>query len=136
MHVSTSCEPKLNFIEVSKNKEYFADYGNPCVLRSDNGNKYTNKKFTKLRTNNKTNKEYTVPETPEQNGVPERYKRTVIGTTRSLLIKPQLPKPYGIRVLDTAAFVRNLVKDKSQRTPFEKCCTKKTQTEPLNVFAV
>ena len=48
---------------------------------------YTNKNFKNFCTNNKIKFEYTVPETPEQNGVAERYNRTVVETARSLLIE-------------------------------------------------
>ena len=61
-------------------------------------------------------RDYTVPETPEQNGVAERYNRTVVETARSLLIEPNFPKCYWLRAVDTAAYVRNLVKkDKGEK---------------------
>ena len=60
-------------------------------------------KFKKLCTNNKMEREYTVPGTPAQNGVAERYNRTVVETARSLLIESKLPKSYWLRAIDTAA---------------------------------
>ena len=66
-------------------------------------------------------REYTVPETPEQNGVAERYNRWVAETALSLLIESKLPKSYWLRAVDTAAYVRNLVKkDKTDKGPYEK----------------
>ena len=47
-----------------KFKEYFADYGTPRKLRSNNGTEYTKKKFKQLCIKNKVSREYTVPETP------------------------------------------------------------------------
>ena len=67
-----------------KFKEYLADYGTPCVLRSDNGTDYKNRKFKKPCTNNKIKRDYTAAETPEQNGVAERYNRIVVETAEPL----------------------------------------------------
>ena len=39
----------------------------PKVLRSDNGKEFTSKLFKRFCIENRTNKEYTVPETLEQN---------------------------------------------------------------------
>ena len=81
---------------LQKFKEYLAENGTPRILRSDNGTKYTNKSFKQFCTNNKIKREYTVLETPEQNGVAERYNRTVVETARSLLIKSKLAKSYWL----------------------------------------
>ena len=105
---------------LQKFKEYIAENGTPRILRSDNGTKYTNKSFKQFCTNNKIKREYTVPETPEQNGVAEQYNRTFVETARSLLIESKLPKSYWLRAVDTAAYVRNLVK----RTRLTKAPTK------------
>ena len=65
---------------LQKFKEYIAENGTPRILRSDNGTEYTNKSFKLFCTNNKIKREYLDPETPEQNGVAERYNRTVVET--------------------------------------------------------
>ena len=110
-------------------KEYIAENGNPRILRSDIGTAYTNKSFKQFCSNSKIRREYTVPETPEQNGVAERYNRTVVETTRSLLIESKLPKSYWLRAVDTAAYVLNLVKkDKSDKSPYEKFWGRKPKT--------
>ena len=120
---------------LQKFKEYIAECGTPRILRSDNGTEYTNKNFKKFCNNNKIKTEYTVPETPEQNGVAERYNRTVVETARSLLIESKLPKCYWLRAVDTAAYVRNLVKkDQNEKTPYEKFWGKKPKIDHLKVF--
>ena len=104
-----------------KFKEYLANYGTHCILRPDNCTEYANGKFKKFCTNNKIRKEYTVPETLEQNGVAERYNRTVVETAQGLLIEPKWPKSFWLRAVDAAAFVHNLLKkDKIQKNPYEK----------------
>ena len=69
----------------------------------------------------KIKQEYTAPETPQQNGVAERFNRTLVKMGRSLLIQAKLPKRYWVRALSTAAHIRNLtVTAYSQRkSPFE-----------------
>ena len=120
---------------LQKFKEYLAENGTPRILRSDNGTEYTNKSFKQFCTNNKIKREYTVPETPEQNGVAERYKRTVVETARSLLLDSKLPKSYWLRAVDTADYVRNLVKnDKTDKNPYEKFWGRKSKTAHLKVF--
>ena len=117
-------------------KEYIAENGTPRILRSDNGTKYTNKSFFKqFCNNNKIKQEHSVPETPEQNGVAERYNRTVVETARSLLIESKLPKSYWLRAVDTAAYVRNLVKkDNVAKSRYERFCARKPKTGHLKVF--
>ena len=86
-------------------------------------------------TNNKIKREYTVSETPEQIGVAERYNRTVVETARSLLIESKLPKSHWLRAVDTAAYVRNLVKkDKTDKSPYEKFWARKLKTGHLKIF--
>ena len=116
-------------------KEYLVENGTPRILRSDKGTEYTNKSFKQFSTNNKIKREYTIPETPEQNGVAERYNRTVVETARSLLIESKLPVSYWLRAVDTAAYERNLVrKDKNDENSDEKFWTRKPTTGPLKIF--
>ena len=122
---------------LQKFKEYIAEYGMPSILRSENGTEYTHKSFTNFCTNNRIKREYIVPETPEQNGVAEPYNRTVVETTRCLLIESKLPKSYWLRAVDTAAHVRNLVrKDKEEKTSHQNVSSRKPKTDHLKVLVV
>ena len=73
-------------------KEYVAQYGRPKILQTDNGREYKNKVFKKFCISKEIAREYTVPETIEQNGVAERFNRTVVKAARCLLIDSKLPK--------------------------------------------
>ena len=77
---------------LQKFQECLAENVTPHILRFDNGTEYTKKSFKQFRSNNKIKRDYTVPENPEQNGVAERYKRTVVETARSILRESKLPK--------------------------------------------
>ena len=75
-------------------KEYVAESGTPQRLRTDNGAEYTSKQFKDYCRDSKIKQEFTVPETPQQNGVAERFNRTLVEMGRSLLIQAKLPKRY------------------------------------------
>ena len=63
---------------------------------------------------------FTVPETPEQNGVAERFNITVVEAARCLLVDSKLPQSYCVRAVDTACYARNLVvKDKNTKSDFK-----------------
>ena len=73
MRVWSSCDTKI--------KEYIAEIGTLSI-----GTEYTNKTFEHFCTNNKIKREYTVPKTPEKNGIADRYNRKAVETARCLLI--------------------------------------------------
>ena len=75
-------------------KEYVAQYGRLKILRTDNGTEYKNKAFKKFCMSKEIAREFTVPETPEQNAVAELFKRTVVEAARGLLLDSKLPKNY------------------------------------------
>ena len=52
-----------------KFKEYVAKFGTPRRLRTDNGAEYTGNKFKDYCRVSRIKQEFTVPETPQQNGV-------------------------------------------------------------------
>lgn len=115
---------KARNLKLLKNceKGYVAESGTPRRLRTDNGAEYTSKQFKDYRRDSKIKQEFIVPETPQQNGVAERFNRTLVEMGRSLLIQVQLWKRYWIRALSTAAHIRNLTMtaNSSQgKSPFE-----------------
>ena len=91
-----------------KFKEYVAEYGTPQRLRTDNGTEYTSMQFKDYCRDSKIKQEFTVPETPQQNGVAKRFNRTLVEMGRSLLIQAKLPKRYWGRALSTASHIRNI----------------------------
>ena len=77
------------------------------VLRTDNGGRYTSKKFEKYLKKNGIKHELTVPKSPEQNGVAERMNRTLVESIRSMLADSKLPKRFWAEALSTATYLRN-----------------------------
>ena len=85
-----------------KFQEYVAEEGAPRKIRSVNEKEYKSKDFVKFCFANKIKQEYTVPETQEQNGLAERYNRTLAATTRCFLRDNKLPKIYWVGAMATA----------------------------------
>lgn len=55
------------------------------VLRTDNGSEFTAVEFAAYCTDGGIQRHYSVPYTPQQNGVVERRNQTVVATARALL---------------------------------------------------
>ena len=102
-------------------KEYVAQYGRPKILRTDNGTEYKNKALKNFCISKEIARENTVTETPLQNGVSERFNRTVVEAARRLLMDSKLQKRYWVRAVDTAFYaIKLVVKDKNTKCAFEK----------------
>ena len=80
--------------------------------------------------------EYTVPKTPEQNGVSERMNRTLVEMVRSMLIESQLPKKFWAEALSTACYLKNRSSDRALdgRTPYEALTGRKPNVSKLRIF--
>ena len=55
------------------------------VLRTDNGGEYTSTEFNEYLKREGIKHELSVPKNPEQNGVAERFNRTLIEAVRAML---------------------------------------------------
>ena len=121
---------------LDKFKEYVAENGTPITLRTDNGAEYTSNKFKEFCRDSKIKQEFTVPETPQQNGVAERFNRTIVEMGRCLLIQAKLSKKYWVRALDTATHVQNLTVSANSnegKSPFELFTGKTAKRNHLSV---
>nr|GFC38023.1 retrovirus-related Pol polyprotein from transposon TNT 1-94 [Tanacetum cinerariifolium] len=66
-------------------------------------------------------REFSVPRTPQQNGIAERKNKTVIEVARTLLADLLLPIPFWAEAVNTACYVQNrvLVTKPHNKTPYE-----------------
>ncbi|KAK1417487.1 hypothetical protein QVD17_26616 [Tagetes erecta] len=76
-------------------------------LKSDNGGEYVSKEFRDYCAENGIRMIYTVPGTPQQNGVAERMNRTLNERARSMRINSGLPKMFWAEAVSTAAYLIN-----------------------------
>nr|GFB35560.1 hypothetical protein [Tanacetum cinerariifolium] len=66
-------------------------------------------------------REFSIPRTPQQNGIAERKNRTLIGAARTLLANSLLPIPFWAEAVNTTCYVQNrvLVTKPHNKTPYE-----------------
>nr|GEY86479.1 putative ribonuclease H-like domain-containing protein [Tanacetum cinerariifolium] len=66
-------------------------------------------------------REFSVPRTPQQNGIVERKNRTLIEAARTLLVDSLLPIPFWAEAVNTTCYVQNrvLVTKPHNKTPYE-----------------
>ncbi|GKC71707.1 putative ribonuclease H-like domain-containing protein [Tanacetum coccineum] len=66
-------------------------------------------------------REFSVARTPQQNGVAERKNRTLIETTRIMLVDSKFPTTFWAKAVNTACYVLNrvLVIQPHNKTPYE-----------------
>ena len=105
-------------------------------LRSDNGGEYISDEFESYLKKEGIIHQRTVRKTPEQNGVAERFNRTVVEAIRSMLSESGLPKKFWAEALATATYLRNRSPTKavSGMTPIEAWSGVKPNVTHLRVF--
>ncbi|GAB1600790.1 hypothetical protein Ahia01_000357100 [Argonauta hians] len=106
------------------------------TLRTDNGGEYTSKEFEDYLKKEGIKHEYTVPKTPEQNGVAERMNRTLVEMVRSMLSDSKLPKKFWAEALSTASYIRNRSPTNAVEgmTPYEVLKGRKPNVKHLRIF--
>ena len=77
------------------------------TLRSDNGGEYISNLFDDFCKQQGIHHEFTVPYSPQQNGVAERKNRTILNAVRCMLIHSGLSRGFWTEAVLTAVFVQN-----------------------------
>lgn len=94
-----------------------------AFLHCDNGGEYSSLEFKSFARKEGFQFQYTVPHSPEQNGVAERLNRTLFNTTRCFLNDtPNLIKPLWAELVNTACYIKNRLPSSSNdgfKSPFE-----------------
>nr|GEY43334.1 retrovirus-related Pol polyprotein from transposon TNT 1-94 [Tanacetum cinerariifolium] len=91
------------------------------VIRSDNGTEFKNDDLNQFCRMQGIKREFSVPRTPQQNGIAERKNRTLIDATRTMLANSLLPIPIWTKAGNTACYVQNrvLVTKPQNKTPYK-----------------
>ena len=99
------------------------------IVRSDRGGEYYGRytedgqapgPFARFLQEHGIVAQYTMPGSPDQNGVAERRNRTLLDMVRSMLASSKLPKSLWTEALKTAVYILNRVPTKAvEKTPFE-----------------
>nr|GEU46051.1 hypothetical protein [Tanacetum cinerariifolium] len=91
------------------------------VIRSDNGTEFKNSDLNQLCGLKGIKREFSVPRTPQQNGIVKRKNRTLIEAARTMLADSLLPISFWAETVNTACYVQNrvLVTKPHNKTPYE-----------------
>nr|GEW12914.1 hypothetical protein [Tanacetum cinerariifolium] len=91
------------------------------VIRSDNGTEFKNSNLNQFCGLKGIKREFSVPRTPQQNGIAKRKNKTLIEAARTMLVDSLLPIPFWVETVNTACYVQNrvLVTKPHNKTPYE-----------------
>lgn len=106
-------------------------------LRCDNGGEYSSIEFKNFCNKNGIKIQYTIAHNPEQNGVAERYNRTVLNKARCLLFDSELDKSLWGEAVRTAFYLTNRTKTKcvpNNQTPAELWYGGKPDLNKIKLF--
>nr|GEV59546.1 ribonuclease H-like domain-containing protein [Tanacetum cinerariifolium] len=83
-------------------------------------------------------REFSVPRTPQQNGIAERKNRTLIEGARTMLADSLLPIPFWAEAVNTACYVQNraLVTKPKNKTPYELLHGRTLSSGPAWLFDI
>ncbi|KAH9734288.1 Integrase catalytic domain-containing protein [Citrus sinensis] len=95
-------------------------YGIACI-RSDHGGEFENHAFETFCNDFGIEYQFSLPRTPQQNGVVERKNRSIQEMTRIILNENSLPKYFWAEAVNTACYVLNrvLIRPNLNKTPYE-----------------
>jgi len=107
------------------------------ILRCDNGGEYVSNAFKALHDENGTTHQTTVPDTPQQNGVPERLNRVLVKMARTMMRHKDVDQDLWADAIKTAVYIKNRVTSRSRpigKTPFELWTGNKPNVSHMRVF--
>jgi len=105
------------------------------TLRRDGGGEYTGPELTQWLRSNGVTVQTTAPETPEQNGVAERYNRTLAEKAVAMMEDAGLPKAVWAEAVTTANYTSNRIPRVGETTtPYERFFGNKPAVADLRAF--
>nr|GEV19762.1 hypothetical protein [Tanacetum cinerariifolium] len=103
------------FVKILNKKSYclvvIDDYSSlkVKVIKSDNSTEFKNNDLNQFCGIKGIKREFSVPRTPQQNGITERKTKTLIEAARIMLADSLLPIPFWAEAVNTACYVQNRV---------------------------
>ena len=118
---------KTKYETMAKVKQYLVHIEHqhsllPKAIRADNGCEYINKDLQVWCLDRGLEIQTTTPYTPEQNGIAERWNKTVVKLARSMILACDLPNELWPEAMSHATYIRNRAYMKAvlDKTPHEK----------------
>ena len=104
------------------------------MLRSDNGGEHNSNEFNAFCAKYKIKRQFTIPYTPQQNGIIKRKNRIIMEMARCML--GNLPSFLWREAVNTTIYTLNrcLTKVFESKTPFEAWSRNKPNISHLRVF--
>ncbi|KAE8660285.1 hypothetical protein F3Y22_tig00116954pilonHSYRG00091 [Hibiscus syriacus] len=105
-------------------------------FRTDNGGEYTSEEFDDFCRKEGIKRQFTVANTPQQNGVAERMNRTLLERTRAMLRDAGLEKSFRAEAVNTACYLVNRAPSTAieLKTPMEMWTGKPADYSNLHIF--
>jgi len=106
-------------------------------LRCDNGGEYVGQRFMEFCRMKGIQMEFTVPYTPQQNGVSERFNRTILDKARAMIADSNLKKNMWNEAVLTAVYLLNRSPTaalNSDKTPYELWYGHKPDVSRFRIF--
>lgn len=104
-------------------------------IRSDNGTEYDNGQMNKICDEYGIVHQHSLPYTPEQNGVAERFNRTLVEKARCMLADSKLSKKFWAEAINTSCYLANISPHSGLScTPEELWSKRKPSVRHLKVF--
>lgn len=106
------------------------------TLRTDYGGEYMNNIFETFLLDNGITHQRSTPYTPQQNGLAERFNRTIVEKVRCMLIDAALSLAFWAQAVQTSVLIINNIpcKGNDNKTPEELWSNKQGDTSMLRVF--
>jgi hypothetical protein len=105
-------------------------------VRSDRGGEFMSSDFKEFCDKHGIKREYTIPRTPQQNGVVERKNKTVQQMARSMMNEKNIGQTYWVEAIHTAIHVLNKahLRPQSDKTPYELWYGRPASIKHFKVF--
>lgn len=105
-------------------------------IRTDNAAEYRGGDFASIIKRSGIKHEFSVPHTPQQNGLAERMNLTIVNSANCMLEEAQLDKRWWPEAVQTASYLRNrsATRTVDNMTPFEAFWGLKPNLQHVRVF--
>ncbi|MCO5582899.1 hypothetical protein L7F22_036801 [Adiantum nelumboides] len=106
------------------------------TFRSDNGGEYTSHEFWEYCLNLGIAHQFTIPYTPQQNGLAKRKWGTLFNASHSMLQVADLPQSFWEEASATACYLQNRLPSKTlpNVTPYQRWTQEKPELSHVRIF--
>jgi hypothetical protein len=103
---------------------------------SDRGGEFMSRDFKEFYNEHGIKREYTIPRTPQQNGVAERQNRTVQEMARSMMNEKNIGQTYWVESIHTTVHVlkKSHLRPQSDKKPYELWFGRPASIKHFKVF--